>query len=49
MAREILGQAGWCQCNGGKNNCWWWIDTTGDGVRTEYKGKGSKFDTFYCD
>lgn len=45
MSRDVQGQSGWDQCKT-KGGCWWWIDTTGDGARTEYDG--SKWDTFFC-
>lgn len=50
MPRNVVGQSGWCQCSSdvGKYNCWWWVDTTGDGEKTEHSGPGSAFDTFYC-
>lgn len=48
MPRNVVGQSGWCQCSPdiGKFNCWWWVDTTGDGQPTEYSG--GAFDTFFC-
>lgn len=51
MPRNVLGQSGWCQCSSdiGKFNCWWWIDTTGDGEHTESDEAGNPpYDTFYC-
>ncbi len=50
MPRNVVGQSGWCQCSSdiGEFNCWWWVDTTGDGAKTEHSGAGSAFDTFYC-
>lgn len=50
MPRNVVGQSGWCQCSSdiGEFNCWWWVDTTGDGAKTEHSGSGSAFDTFYC-
>ena len=50
MPRNVVGQSGWCQCSSdvGKFNCWWWVDTNGDGAKTEHSGAGSAFDTFYC-
>ena len=48
MARNILGQSGWCQGCKPKFSCWWWVDSTGDGVPTEYVGPGIPFDTFFC-
>lgn len=49
MPRNVVGQSGWCQCSDGKFNCWWWIDTTGDGNHTEADAAGNPpYDTFYC-
>lgn len=51
MPRNVLGQSGWCHCSAdvGKFNCWWWVDTTGDGEKSESDDTGSiPYDTFYC-
>lgn len=47
MTRNTVFQAGFCQCSGGKYNCWWVCDNAKDGATlTEYPS--NPWDTFYC-